>query len=221
MDICDLIDCVPNDGNADELAEWFAKCENWAKENDYHDIERDARTGLTFIGEKYWNVTQRTKILARLKVIRKDYINMNNNMNENRKIFIVHGHAGEMKEKVARIIEKLKFEPVILSEQPNSGKTLIEKLERYSDVRFVIVIYSPDDSMSDGELRGRQNVVFEHGLFIGKLGRQNVMCVREESVVLPGDIKGIVYTSSNAFQEEVVKELRSAGLNVDANLLYQ
>lgn len=221
MDICDLIDCVPNDGDGNKLAEWFAKCESWAKENDYHDIENDAQIGLTFIGVDYWNKTQRTKILARLKAIGKDCINMNNNVNENRKIFIVHGHDGEMKEKVARIIEKLKFEPVILSEQPNSGKTLIEKLECYSDVRFVIVIYSPDDSMSDGELRGRQNVVFEHGLFIGKLGRQNVMCVRQESVVLPSDIKGVVYTSSDEFQKEIVKELKSAGLNVDANLLYQ
>lgn len=142
-------------------------------------------------------------------------------MNGERKIFIVHGHDGEMKEKVARIIEKLNFEPIILSEQPNCGKTIIEKIESYSDVRFAIVIYSPDDSMSDGKLRGRQNVVFEHGLFIGKLGRQNVMCIRDKSVVLPGDIDGIVYAHSNELQKEIIKELKSVGLDVDANLLYK
>lgn len=217
MNIFDLIKYAPSNKENDKLADWFAECEKWAKENNYYDVESDAQTGLTFIGTDYWNEKQRTKILARLKVIRKGYVNMD----ETRKIFIVHGHDEEMKEKVARIIEKLNFEPIILSEQPNCGKTIIEKLESYSDVRFAIVIYSPDDSMSDGELRGRQNVVFEHGLFIGKLGRQNVMCIRNKSVVLPGDIDGIVYTSSNELQKEIIKELKSAGLDVDANLLYQ
>ena len=216
MNASDLINRVPNDENNNELADWFAECEDWAEKNNYNDIKSDAQTGLTFIGETYWNKKQRTKILARLKAIRKDYVNMD----ETRRIFIVHGHDEKMKEKVARIIEKLNFEPIILSEQPNCGKTIIEKLESYSDVRFAIVIYSPDDSMSDGELRGRQNVVFEHGLFIGKLGRQNVMCIRTETVTLPGDIDGIVYTSSNELQKEIIKELKSAGLDVDANLLY-
>lgn len=217
MNVSDLINYVLNDEDDNKLADWFAECENWAEKNNYNDVKSDAQTGLTFIGDKYWNKKQRTKILARLKVIRKDCVNMNGE----RKIFIVHGHDGEMKEKVARIIEKLNFEPIILSEQPNCGKTIIEKIESYSDVRFAIVIYSPDDSMSDGELRGRQNVVFEHGLFIGKLGRQNVMCIRDKSVVLPGDIDGIVYAHSNELQKEIIKELKSVGLDVDANLLYK
>ena len=47
----------------------------------------------------------------------------------NNKVFVVHGHDGELKEKVARRLEQLGIEAIILSEQANRGKTIIEKLE--------------------------------------------------------------------------------------------
>ena len=43
------------------------------------------------------------------------------------KIFIVHGHD-ELKQSVARIIEKQGIEAIILSEQANKGCTIIEKI---------------------------------------------------------------------------------------------
>ena len=45
------------------------------------------------------------------------------------KVFIVHGHDGELKQAVARIIEKQGIEAIILSEQANKGRTIIEKFE--------------------------------------------------------------------------------------------
>lgn len=58
------------------------------------------------------------------------------------KIFIVHGHNGELKQSVARIIEKQGIEAIILSEQANQGRTIIEKFESYSDVggQFVCLL---------------------------------------------------------------------------------
>jgi len=56
------------------------------------------------------------------------------------KIFIVHGHDEEAKLSVARFLERLGIEVVILHEQPNQGRTIIEKFEDYSDVGYAEVL---------------------------------------------------------------------------------
>lgn len=61
------------------------------------------------------------------------------------KVFIVHGRDEKTKLEVARFIEKLGFQPIILSEQASNGKTIIEKIEDCSDVGFGIVLYTPCD----------------------------------------------------------------------------
>src|SRR6267142_470263 len=61
------------------------------------------------------------------------------------KAFIVHGHNEAAKEAVARFLEKLGVEPIILHEQATGGRTIAEKLEHYSDVDFAIVLLTPDD----------------------------------------------------------------------------
>jgi predicted nucleotide-binding protein len=141
------------------------------------------------------------------------------------KIFIVHGHDDSAKLEVARFIEKIGFEPIILHEQVSGSKTIIEKIEAYSDVGFGVVIYSPCDVGSKNiephvlSGRARQNVVFEHGFLIGKLGRSKVCPLVKGSVETPNDISGIVYTSmdSSNWQIELAKELRAAGYPVDMN----
>ena len=52
------------------------------------------------------------------------------------KVFLVHGHDDSARESTARFLEKLGLEVVILHEQPSSGKTIIEKIEKYSNVAF-------------------------------------------------------------------------------------
>lgn len=141
------------------------------------------------------------------------------------KIFVVHGQDNEAKLEVARFIEKIGFEPIILHEQASGSKTIIEKIEAYSDVGFGVVIYTPCDvgakSSEPSELKGRarQNVVFEHGFLIGKLGRSNVCPLVKGNLETPNDISGIVYTSMNTanWQLELAKELRAAGYTVDMN----
>jgi predicted nucleotide-binding protein len=141
------------------------------------------------------------------------------------KIFIVHGHDDSAKLEVARFIEKIGFKPIILHEQASGSKTIIEKIEAYSDVGFGVVIYSPCDLGSKNidppvlSGRARQNVVFEHGFLIGKLGRSKVCSLVKGNVETPNDISGIVYTSmdSSNWQIELAKELRAAGYPVDMN----
>lgn len=77
--------------------------------------------------------------------------------------------------------------------------TVIEKIEKYSDVEFGIVLYTPCDlgyvkgKKKEKKARARQNVVFEHGYLIGKLGRNNVCALVKGDIELPNDISGIVY----------------------------
>ena len=142
------------------------------------------------------------------------------------KVFIVHGHDDGAKNEVARFIEKLGFKAIILHEQVDSGATIIEKLEEYTDVGFAIVLYTPCDvggvkSKPDNlKPRARQNVIFEHGLLIGKIGRQNVVALVKGDVEIPNDISGVVYKSmdiSGAWKYSIAREMKNSGYDVDMN----
>lgn len=128
---------------------------------------------------------------------------------------------------MARFVEKLGLEAIILHEQPNSGKTIIEKIESYTDVGFSIVLYTPCDlgrlaGESEYKPRARQNVVFEHGYLIGKLGRHRVCALVADGVEVPNDISGVVYVpldANDAWHFQIAKEMRTAGYNIDMNSL--
>ncbi|MCY4196945.1 MAG: nucleotide-binding protein [Rhodobacteraceae bacterium] len=62
------------------------------------------------------------------------------------RVFIAHGHDDGPREKVARFVEKIGLEPVILDEQANRGMTISEKFETHSDVGYAIVLLTPDDT---------------------------------------------------------------------------
>lgn len=145
---------------------------------------------------------------------------------KNKRVFIVHGHDDLLKESVARLVEKIGLEAVILHEQPNGGKTIIEKLGEQADVGYAIILYTPCDEgrkkgSENSKPRARQNVVFEHGLFMGKLGSERVCALRKSEVEMPSDAQGILYIEvkdgSNDWMYQVAKELKKAGYDVDLN----
>jgi predicted nucleotide-binding protein len=146
------------------------------------------------------------------------------------RVFVVHGHDNEMKQAVARTVERLGLEAVILHERPNRGQTLIEKIERYSEVDFAVVLLSPDDTgyaNADGpdtaKPRARQNVILELGYFAGKLGRGSVVALHRGGIEFPSDYDGVLYTpydgDSGAWRSELVAELRESGYAVSADNL--
>ncbi len=59
---------------------------------------------------------------------------------------------------------------------------MIEKVEANSDVGFAVVLLTPDDEGCEkggkSEPRARQNVLLELGYFIGRLGREKVLCAQ-------------------------------------------
>ena len=140
-------------------------------------------------------------------------------------VFIVHGRDNGAKETVARFLEKLELNPIILHEQPDVGQTIVEKFERNADVGFAVVILTPDDvgalasASEDLQPRARQNVVFELGYFVGKIGRSRVCAMVRGKVEIPTDYLGIVYIQleGDEWKLRLVKELKEAGFDVDAN----
>lgn len=161
------------------------------------------------------------------KVVNKPVSHSENSLSKN-EVFIVHGHDDLAKNQVARFIEKLGLKPIILHEQVNSGKTIIEKIEEYSNVGFGIVVYtSCDKGCKNGEEanlsnRARQNVVFEHGYLIGKIGRKNVCALVKSDIETPNDISGVVYIpmdSDESWHLKIAKELKSSSYNIDLNKL--
>lgn len=142
------------------------------------------------------------------------------------KVFIVHGHDDAAKQAVARFVEKIGLEAIILHEQASSGKTIVEKIEANSNVGFAIVLYTPcDEGRPKGEEnqlkpRARQNVIFEHGYLIGKIGRKNVCHLFKSGVETPSDIEGLVYAQMDAgdgWKYTVAKEMKACGYDIDLN----
>jgi predicted nucleotide-binding protein len=139
------------------------------------------------------------------------------------KVFIVHGHDGGTKLQVAEFLQNLTGErPIILHEQPDSGLTVIEKFETHaSEAGFVAVLLTADDvggvkGSTNQRPRARQNVVFEFGYFIGKLGRGRVVALYESEVELPSDVTGMLYTElSGNWHTKLARELDAAGIEID------
>lgn len=147
--------------------------------------------------------------------------------NFSNKIFIVHGHDDEMLQSVTNFVKKVKLEPIILHEQPNKGRTIIEKFVEYSDVGFSIVLLSPDDKAQENDKlvsRARQNVIFELGYFLGKLGRERVIALYKNPVQIPSDYNGVLYVEYNrseTWKLQIGKELKAVDFNIDFNLLFE
>lgn len=138
------------------------------------------------------------------------------------KVFVVHGHDDGAKDTVARFIEKLGLDPIILHERADQGRTVIEKIEKYRDVRFTVVLLTPDDvggpkGQDDGlRPRARQNVIFELGFFIGSLERSRVVALTKGNVEIPSDYHGVLYVSLDTnWQLRLAREFNAAGLEVD------
>jgi len=147
-------------------------------------------------------------------------------------VFIVHGRDDKPKLELARMLAKLGFDAIILSEQPDKGRTIIEKLEQETlDIGFAFVILTPDDIgfqdliqelskqypivsefLKNRPLitsvlrpRARQNVILELGYFVGKIGRDRVCCLYKGDVELPSDIHGVLFKKFEKSVEECYK----------------
>ncbi|WP_194290979.1 TIR domain-containing protein [Nocardia aurantia] len=142
-------------------------------------------------------------------------------------VFIVHGHDELAKESVARFLHDLLGRPpVILHEQADLGRTIIEKFEAHAaQAAAAIVLLTADDKGAakdavDLNARARQNVILELGFFIGTLGRARTIILHDPGVELPSDLLGVIYIRRDPernWRSRVAKELRE-GAKLNCNM---
>ena len=164
--------------------------------------------------EDYWEDEKQAQIHSGTQANDKPILN---------KVFVIHGKDEGIKETVARFLQTIGLEPVILHEQANRGRTIIEKFEEHAQVGFAVALLTPDDIGSLKEERNnlnpraRQNVIFEFGYFIGKLGRERVCALVKGDVEKPSDYDGVLYITldkSGGWNNELIRELKTAGIPI-------
>ena len=148
-------------------------------------------------------------------------------ISENRRIFIVHGRHNELKISVARFLEKLNLEPIILHEQADRGRTIIDKFVQSSDVGFAVVLLTADDlgglATAPPEKyrpRARQNVILELGYFMGKLRPDQIVAIYQDGVDIPSDYTGklfVPFDDEGAWKFHLAREIRASGITIDMN----
>ncbi len=165
--------------------------------------------------EEDWTETERT-----LGTSSHDF----GNSRWSNRVFIVHGHDEAARETVARNLERLDLTPIVLHEQPNQGRTIIEKFENHADVGSAVVLLTPDDmgapAKDEPRHRARHTVIFELGFFIGKFERERVCALVKGDVETPPDYGGGVCSKlddEGGWWMKLAQELKATGFDVDAN----
>ena len=126
-------------------------------------------------------------------------------------------------------MRELGLTPIVLSDMVKDGHTIMELIEQMGGgVGFAIALLSPDDfggSKKEADKinnRARQNVIFEMGYFMGRLGRTKVRALCKEGVEMLSDYDGVLYIlmdSAGAWKLQLAKELKSAGYTIDLNAI--
>ena len=126
---------------------------------------------------------------------------------DNRKIFIVHGHDSKIKDEVTEYLLSLGLNPIVLQDQPNLGKTIIEKLEYYvNQTSFAIIIFTKDDfgvSKIDFNMNTiKQGIEYmnSHGLIAEVRG--------DLRNLINGDIDYSIIVGITDLAEEMVKHIK-------------
>ncbi|MGC4231544.1 MAG: nucleotide-binding protein [Niabella sp.] len=129
-----------------------------------------------------------------------------------KKIFIVHGHDVAILFELQRLLkDKFHLNPIILNQEADKGKTIIEKFEHYArECAFAFVLVTPDDAVENNGkqyFQGRPNVLFELGWFSGRFGRDKVRIIRQKDTVLPSDLNGLISIDFQSALSEVYDKI--------------
>jgi predicted nucleotide-binding protein len=140
------------------------------------------------------------------------------------RVFIVHGHDEGVRDDVLFLLEGFRAKPIVLADTTPDSRTIIEAIEKHSNVSFAIILVTPDDvgakrmPLETLVPRARQNVIFEWGFFMGCLGRDRVAVLRPpaaDPLELPSDNHGVRYIELDAahtWRAKLSAHLKSVGI---------
>jgi predicted nucleotide-binding protein len=192
-----------------------------AKDKKYvlENILKSKVKGAYLSTEKFLSLTEKTMAPPQQTMSSSDV---------RRRVFVVCGADNEMKQSVTNALTKLRLAPLVICEEPSQGRTIVERFQEYTDVGFAVALLSPDDSAyfkdetPKRKLRPRQDVIFELGFLLGKLGKSNVLVFFREcaNFEIPTDFEGIKVTAfddRDSWRLALLRELTNCGYNVDAD----
>lgn len=134
--------------------------------------------------------------------------------------FIIHGHDDDFKREVQLLLSRAGVNNIVLHEQPDKGRSIIDKLiEESKPAIYAIALLSEDDTLDSGEKRARQNVIMEIGYFIGKIGKSRIRIIlKGDNIEIPSDLQGILYErydKQGSWKIKLLKEMLAVGIYVD------
>ncbi|MCX6833628.1 MAG: nucleotide-binding protein [candidate division Zixibacteria bacterium] len=221
-------------GTIQEFGEWASPVRDVFESEVRKAIEAESGAAASeSLGPLLRSVSERMRLLeSQIETIASQMPRKSGEPEFTRDVFIVHGHDGALKNELARFLERLDFNPIILHERADRGQAILQKLQYESTrVGYAFILHTPDDEgrvrgTKDGPFpRSRQNVVFEHGMFVGKFSHQRVCAIVREGVEIPSDLSGIIYKrvlgdgGIDSIALQLIQELRAAGYVIDANKL--
>ena len=195
-----------------------------AKDKKYliESIVKGRVTGAYVCTEKFLPSTEKTMSHSQSTILASG--------NLGRRIIVVSGADVEMKQALSGALTKLSLIPLVMREEPRQGKKIIENFSRdYADVGFAVVLLSPDDfahakneAAIKRKLRPQQDVVFDLGFLLGKLGKGNVLVFFREcaNFEIPTDFEGIKVTAfddRDSWKLALIRELSNCGFAVDGD----
>jgi hypothetical protein len=141
-------------------------------------------------------------------------------------ILLIHGRDAGAKESVLKFIGQLGLRALTPQEQPNGGRSIVEKFGELSNTQFAIILFTPDeiavsrDKSKEKQVRVSQHVMFEFGYVVAKLGHRRVCVLYDEGVEIPPEVSGVATIPMDfrgAWRLLVAREFKQAGVDVDLN----
>jgi predicted nucleotide-binding protein len=141
-------------------------------------------------------------------------------------ILLIHGRDAGAKESVLKFIGQLGLRALTFQEEPNGGRSIVEKFGELSNSQFAIILFTPDeiavsrDRSKEKQVRVSQHVMFEFGYVVAKLGHRRVCALYDEGVEIPPEASGITAIPMDfrgGWRLLVAREFKQAGVDVDLN----
>ncbi len=108
------------------------------------------------------------------------------------RIFIGHGRSAQWRDLKDHLTDKHGYQVVAYEVGARAGHTIRDILdEMLVQASFALLVMTAEDETGDGQLRARQNVVHELGLFQGTLGFSRAIAIAEYGVELFSNIDGV------------------------------
>jgi predicted nucleotide-binding protein len=110
------------------------------------------------------------------------------------KVFIGHGRNKIWARLQVYLQDELDLEILTFESESRTSESIVSILTEFLETAsFAILVMTAEDETGDGNIRARQNVIHESGLFQGRLGFGKVIILKEDKTENFSNIAGLQY----------------------------